>query len=80
MSNNFKLYIFDFDGTMADTMPHIVNCILRIIKKFNLKPLSQEDVEKYSGAVLADALKHLGATDEQYRILKSIMQIFFLTM
>ena len=78
MSNNFKLYIFDFDGTIADTMPHIVNCVLKIIQKFNLKPLSQEDVEKYSGAVLADALKHLGATDEQLpEIKKYYADIFF---
>ena len=78
MSNNFKLYIFDFDGTIADTMPHIVNCVLKIIQKFNLKPLSKEDVEKYSGAVLADALKHLGATDEQLpEIKKYYADIFF---
>ena len=38
-------------------MPHIVNCVLKIIEKFNLNSLSKEDVEKYSGAVLADALK-----------------------
>ncbi len=78
MSNNIKLYIFDFDGTIADTMPHIVNCVLKIINKFNLKPLSKDDVEKYSGAVLADALKHLGATDEQLpEIKKYYADIFF---
>lgn len=59
-------------------MPHIVNCVLKIIQKFNLKSLSQEDVEKYSGAVLADALKHLGATDEQLpEIKKYYADIFF---
>lgn len=78
MSKNFKLYIFDFDGTIADTIPHIVNCILKCIDKFNLKKLSYDNVEKYNGAVLADALKHLGATDEQLpEIKKYYADIFF---
>lgn len=77
-NKNIKLLIFDFDGTLANTLPHIVNCILKCIKKFNLKPLSKEDVEKYSGAVLADALKHLGATEEQLpEIKKYYADIFF---
>lgn len=30
-----KLLILDFDGTLANTVPHIINCIMKCINKFN---------------------------------------------
>ena len=78
MNNNTKLLIFDFDGTLANTVPHIVNCVLKCIEKFNLKSLTKEDVQKYNGAVLADAMKHLGATDEQLPEIKKYYANIFL--
>ncbi len=78
MNKDVKLLIFDFDGTLANTIPHIVNCILRCIEKFNLKRLSREDVLKYNGAVLADVLKGLGATDEQLPEIKKYYTDIFM--
>ncbi|MBQ9013289.1 MAG: HAD family hydrolase [Bacilli bacterium] len=78
MNNNIKLLVFDFDGTLANTVPHIVNCVLKCIEKFNLKKLTKEDVQKYNGAVLADAMKHLGATDEQLPEIKKYYADIFL--
>ena len=78
MYKNIKLLIFDFDGTLANTIPHIVNCILKCIEKFNLKKLSREDVLKYNGAVLADALKGLGATEEQLPEIKKYYTDIFM--
>ena len=77
-NNYIKLLIFDFDGTLADTLPHIINCIIKCIDKFYLRKLSADDIEKYSGAVLGNALKALGATDEQLpEIKKYYADIFF---
>ena len=78
MDDNIRLLIFDFDGTIADTMPHIINCVLKCIKKFNLKDLTEEDLQKYNGAVLANALKHLGATDQQLPLIKKYYAEVFL--
>ena len=78
MNNDIKLYIFDFDGTIANTVPHVVNCILKVIEHFNLKPLSYNDVEKFNGAVLANVLKMLGATDEQLPEIKKYYASIFL--
>ena len=32
-----KLLILDFDGTLVDTVSHVINCIIKCIDKFNLK-------------------------------------------
>ena len=78
MNKDTKLLIFDFDGTIANTLPHIINCILKCIDKFNLRKLTAEDIEKYNGAVLGNVIKVLGATDEQLpEIKKYYVDIFF---
>lgn len=63
--NSKKLLIFDFDGTLADTVPHVIHCIQKCAKHFSLKEVSYEDVEKLNGSVLADAMRALGAVDSQ---------------
>ena len=73
-----KLVIFDFDGTLADTVPHVINCILKCINKFDLKKLSYEDVEKYNGSVLSDVLKALGAKEDMIPEIKKYYSEIFL--
>ena len=63
--NSKKLLIFDFDGTLADTVPHVIHCIQKCAKHFSLKELSYEEIEKLNGSVLADAMRALGAVDSQ---------------
>ena len=63
-NKNIKLLIFDFDGTLANTVPHIINCIIKCIDKFGLRKFSYEDIEKFNGAVLGNVLKELGASDD----------------
>ena len=78
MKDNLKLLIFDFDGTLADTTSHILNCIKKCIIKFNLRRLSNEDLAVYSGATLSEAMQELGATEEQLQEIKSYYtSIFF---
>ena len=78
MEKDIKLLIFDFDGTLADTTAHILNCIKKCIDKFNLRKLSDEDLAMYSGATLMETMLELGATEEQLPEIKSYYtSIFF---
>lgn len=77
-NKNIKLLIFDFDGTLANTVPHIINCIIKCIDKFGLRKFSYEDIEKFNGAVLGNVLKELGASDDQLLEIKEYYtSIFF---
>lgn len=77
-NKNIKLLIFDFDGTLANTVPHIINCIIKCIDKFGLRKFSYEDIEKFNGAVLGNVLKELGASDDQLLEIKEYYtNIFF---
>ena len=73
-----KLLILDFDGTLADTVPHVINCIMKCIKKFNLKELEYEDILRFNGAVLKDVLISLGAKEEQLLEIKEYYSKIFL--
>lgn len=74
-----KLLVLDFDGTLADTVPHVINCILKCIEKFDLRKLSYDDVLKFNGAVLQDVLLELGATKEMLPEIKKYYSEIFLT-
>ncbi len=78
MDDSIKLLIFDFDGTLANTVPHIVNCIIKCTEKYNLTKISYDEAEKYKGTIFEHAIKELGATDEQLpEIKKYYHDIFF---
>ncbi len=36
-SNNMKIYLFDFDGTLVDSMPAYTGCMLRMLDENNIK-------------------------------------------
>lgn len=73
-----KIIVLDFDGTLANTVPHVINCILKCIKKFNLKELSYDDILKFNGAVLGDVLVSLGAKKEDLLEIKNYYSNIFL--
>ena len=73
-----KLLILDFDGTLVDTVSHVINCIIKCIDKFNLKKLEYDDILKFNGAVLKNVLIELGAKEEQIPEIKEYYSgIFF---
>lgn len=72
-----KVFIIDFDGTIADTIPHIVNSIKKTIDKFNLKKLKYDDILKFNGAVLENVLLELGAQKEQLPEIKQYYRNVF---
>ena len=78
MNKDIKLLIFDFDGTLADTLPHLINCIQKCIDKYNLRQFTKEDVHEYNGGVLGNILKLLGAKDKQVPEIKKYFASIFL--
>jgi phosphoglycolate phosphatase len=48
----YKLVIFDFDGTLADTFPFALNVMDQVVDKFGLKKVDPNEI---------DALRHMDA-------------------
>jgi phosphoglycolate phosphatase len=49
--------IFDFDGTIADTLSAIVRLVNEHAPEFNIKPLGEKDVEELRGMSNLDIIK-----------------------
>ena len=46
--NNIKMIIFDFDGTIADTLPITIKCINQLSSQYGYQTFEQEeDLQKY---------------------------------
>lgn len=43
----YKLMIFDFDGTLANSLPWVLNILDELAEKFKAIPLDPNDLEKY---------------------------------
>lgn len=55
----FKLIIFDFDGTLADTRDRIVSVIQQVVSKYGLPQVSNEECASTIGLPLADCFRKL---------------------
>jgi len=53
----FGTLIFDFDGTIADTLSAIVRLVNEHAFEFNIKPLADKDVEELRGMSNIDIIK-----------------------
>ena len=51
--------IFDFDGTIADTLSAIIRLVNEHASEFNIKPLADKDVEELRGMSNIDIIKRL---------------------
>ena len=51
--------IFDFDGTIADTLSAIIRLVNEHASEFNIKPLVDKDVEEFRGMSNIDIIKRL---------------------
>ena len=72
-----KLLILDFDGTLADTLPHVFQCVNKCVDKFGLRKIKDEDIPRFSGSFLEKILLDLGASEEQLpEIKKYYISIF----
>jgi len=54
----YKLVIFDFDGTLADTFPFALNIVDQVVEKFGLKKFDRSEIEMLRGMDARHVLKH----------------------
>jgi phosphoglycolate phosphatase len=59
--NRYRLIIFDFDGTLANTYNAISLCIAKTFQRFHVVPPSQEAIKSIIGLNLVDAFRLLNA-------------------
>jgi phosphoglycolate phosphatase len=59
MSNNIKMLIFDFDGTLADTFQHTMRITNILSDEFKFKKVHQHEVEFLKGKTIHEIIKHL---------------------
>ena len=57
--DNYKLYIFDWDGTLMDSIARIVTSIQIAAERLSLTPPSDDDAKSIIGLSLIPALQHL---------------------
>ena len=55
-----KVMIFDFDGTLADTLPLLVNILNRLSGKYGYKTIEESDLNTLRGKTSKEILKSLG--------------------
>jgi phosphoglycolate phosphatase len=56
----YKLIIFDFDGTMADTFPFVMSVMNQVIDKYGLKSIDQDEIEMLRNYDARKIMKYLG--------------------
>ena len=75
-NHDAKLIVFDWDGTLMDSVDHIANCLQNAIQELSLEPKTNDEVKSIIGLGLREALlalypqatdKELNALVEQYR-------------
>lgn len=55
----YKLIIFDFDGTLADTFPWILRMVDRVVAHFHLRPISPSDYDRLRRGGARELMKEL---------------------
>lgn len=55
----FKLLVFDFDGTIADTLEDSLQVLNQLAEEFRFQPLRPEDVERAKDMTLAQLIRFL---------------------
>lgn len=59
MSNNIKMLIFDFDGTIADTFAHTMKITNILSDEFKFKKVHDHEIEFLKGKTIQEIIKHL---------------------
>ena len=75
---NIELIVFDFDGILADTSKHVINCIKKCIKRFNLKELAQENIKIINDSDLSDIFVSLGTESSNIEQIKEYYNEIFM--
>lgn len=56
----YRLLIFDFDGTLADSFPHFVAHIRQVVEHFGLRRIGPEALDDLRGRSAAEVIAYLG--------------------
>ena len=56
MNHEAKLIVFDWDGTLMDSVAHIVDCLQKAITELSLAPKSDKELKNIIGLGLREAL------------------------
>jgi phosphoglycolate phosphatase len=56
----YKLVIFDFDGTLADSFPWFVGIINQVADKYRFKHIADHEIDTLRGYDARKLMKHLG--------------------
>ena len=62
----FQLYLFDFDGTLFDTLPSSIYVFKKAYENIGYD-IKEEDILGYTREPIPDSYKRLGAPQEKYR-------------
>jgi phosphoglycolate phosphatase len=57
---NYKLAVFDFDGTLADSFPWVLSIQNQVAQKFDLPAVKRSEVERYRGLDIKEVLAGTG--------------------
>lgn len=55
-----KIILFDFDGTIADSMKSILKIINRLSKEFGYKKIRDEEIDRYRNKEVKESFQELG--------------------
>lgn len=55
----YRLLIFDFDGTLADSFPWFLACINEAADRFRFRPIAPEEVERLRSLGARQLMRHL---------------------
>jgi len=59
MSNNIKMLLFDFDGTLADTFEHTMRITNILSDEFKFKKVHDHEIEFLKSKTIHEIIKHL---------------------
>lgn len=59
MEINYKLFIFDFDGTLADTLPWMLGAANVLAKQYNFKQIEENEIPRLRKLDTHEVLKQL---------------------
>ena len=60
MNTKYKMIIFDFDGTLADTLPWFMNVVNKVAEKYHFKKIEKDEYEHVRGFDVQKMINHLG--------------------
>jgi phosphoglycolate phosphatase len=58
----FQIFIFDFDGTLADSGPWIIEALNKVASRFGLRALSREEIEDMRGKDNRTIMREVGVS------------------